>query len=377
MDIKVIQHIADWQSARTEWQDVFQSNVNLSPYQSFEWLSHWWHYLGTGTLYILRVADADGRVIGFAPLHMRRKYYGVPVKHLAFIGVKRTDYLDFLVRPGQEDAFFQALFTFLKERQQEFRFIELRDFPDSSTNFAALTRHAGRIFPVYQTESSRICVSIPLTADWQSYLGTLGKRTRKDVGYDRRYLAKRHEIRMAHFRNGQEFDKGYADLVEVYKKRWDAEKGATRYSEDDASHFEAAAAKSLSKRGDYRLWMLYADEAPVAALAGYEHNNKLFADVYAHVPAFHKLSVGNVVLGHAIEACIDNGLTEFDLSRGEERYKYKWNGQAKRNYHLKIYRSHADMALTAALEHAYHKATNSTTLLKIQSRIREWKYGKS
>ncbi len=375
MPIELIDTIETWEQHREKWQEIYDANPNHTPYQSYDWLSAWWRYLGEGELRIVHVRDEQDETLGYAPFFLRRSYYGLPLKNLAFIGVKRTDYLDFLVRRGSEEPFFNLLFSWLYEQRDEFSFIELKDVPDTSSNLPFLFAIIGKHFPVFAVENSRICVTIPLPEDWDGFLARLGKRTRKDVGYDRRYLAKRYETELVEYRNGEDVHKGYEDLVRVYNERWQDEKGATRYAESDAAQFEKAVCERFAQSGAYRLWVLYADGRPVAGISGYERNQKIYADVYAHSPEFHKLSVGNVVLGHAFEKCIGYGLKEFDLSRGDEPYKYRWKGQEKRNYHIRIFTSHKAMMWDGLVEQIYHTADNSKWLHKLNSWYRKLRYG--
>ena len=376
MPVTRIDNTTTWEANREAWETVFQDNPNHTPYQSFEWLSAWWTHLGGGELFILRVDDADGQAIGFAPLFLRKSFHGLPLKNLAFIGEKRTDYLDFLVRAGQEATYFAELFAWLHEQRGRYAFIELKDVPGTSSNLPFMIHEIGKHFPLYALESSRICVTVPLEPEWEAFLGRLGKRSRRDVRYDRRYLAKNFETELVEYRNGADVKKGYADLVQIYRQRWVDEKGATRYEDDVAAQFEKAACDALSQKGMYRLWVLYANREPVAGISGYVQNGKLFADVYAHSPNFHKYSVGNVLLGHAIEHCILEGFSEFDLSRGDERYKYRWSGREKRNFHIRLFPERSAMIRFAAVELLYNQAIESKFLQRILSFYRKLRFGK-
>lgn len=155
------------------------------------------------------------------------------------------------------------------------------------------------------------------------------------------------------------------------------EKGASRLAEAEVAKFEQEICERFSQNGDFRLYMLYANGKPVAGLSGYVKNDKLYGDIYAHAPELHKYSVGNVLLGFAIEDCISHGWKELDLSRGEEAYKFRWNGQAKRNYHIKIFRNRIAEAKAAFAEGMYEKAAASETLNKMLAKYRKWKFGTS
>jgi CelD/BcsL family acetyltransferase involved in cellulose biosynthesis len=375
MAIRVIKSEQGFNELKSAWEDLFQSNSNHTPYQSWEWNFTWWKYFGSPERLRLLVAEEDGKLIGIAPFFLRKNFYGWPLPHLGFIGQKRTDYLDFVVRPGAEANFFQQLFKHLHENKSEWMFVELKDVPDTSTNLPFFFQEVGRVFPVLGWEAQRLCVTVPLTENWESFLNTLGKRTRKDVGYDRRFFEKNVAADFKIFTNSSAVFDGLKDLIAVYRSRWQDEKGATRFEEDAVAKFEREICELFSHAGWYRLYMLYANQEPVAGLSGYVRNNKYYADAYAHSPAFHKYSVGNVLLGMVIEDCIKNQWTELDLTRGDEPYKFRWNGKAKRNYHLKIFHSRTSMALASLAEGMYERASQSKTLNKLLAQYRKLKFG--
>lgn len=376
MAIRLVTAFEEFSALRPAWDELFQANPSHTPYQSWEWNFTWWKYFGPPGRLRLLLAEEDGRLIGIAPFFLRKRFYGWPLPHLGFIGQKRTDYLDFVVRPGSEAIFFQQLFTHLQENKSEWLFVELKDVPDTSTNLPYFFQEVGKYFPVLSWEAQRVCVTVPLTADWGSFLDTLSKRTRKDVGYDRRFLEKNFTVNFKIFTNTAAVFDGLNDLITIYRSRWQSEKGATRFEEERVAKFEREICELFSAAGWYRLYLLYANNEPVAGLSGYVRNNKYYADAYSHAPAYHKYSVGNVLLGLAIEDCITNQWTELDLTRGDEPYKFRWNGQAKRNFHLKIFRNRSGMALASVAEGMYEHAAASKMLNRLLALYRKFRFGR-
>jgi CelD/BcsL family acetyltransferase involved in cellulose biosynthesis len=376
MAIRVVKSEEEFGALKPAWEELFQANPSHTPYQTWGWNFTWWKYFGAPELLRVFVVEEDDRVIGIAPFFLRKRFYGWPLPHLGFISQKRSDYLDFVVRAGAEANFFQQLLEYLHENQSEWLFIELKDVPDTSANLPYFFQEVGKFFPVLGWEAQRVCVTVPLRAEWESYLTTLGKRTRKDVGYDRRFLEKNFTVDFKVFTNSSAVFDGLEDLVKVYRGRWQSEKGATRFEEKRVADFEREICSLFSHAGWYRLYLLYANNEPVAGLSGYVRNNKYYADAYAHSPAYNKYSVGNVLLGLAIEDCIKNQWNELDLTRGDESYKFRWNGQAKRNYHLKIFRHRAGMALASVAEGMYERAAASRLLNQALAFYRRWRFGK-
>src|SRR5579859_4557090 len=134
MSVRLITSEAEFESLKTQWQELANANPNHTPFQSWEWNFAWWRHLGQpGSLRLLLVEE-DGHLLGLAPLRSSSRYEGAPLRHLTLISRKRADYLDFLVRPGAEENFFRQLFAHLREQAPAERLLELRDIPATSSN---------------------------------------------------------------------------------------------------------------------------------------------------------------------------------------------------------------------------------------------------
>jgi CelD/BcsL family acetyltransferase involved in cellulose biosynthesis len=376
MPSRIITNAQEFAGLQPVWDEIYRGNANHTPYQSWAWNFSWWQHFGEKAALYLIVIEENGLVLGIAPFFRRTRFFGWPLPHLGFLGQKRTDYLDFLVRAGAEPTFFRELRESLKSAQSDWQFVELKDMPETSINWPHLFREFSAAFPLFELNMQRVCVTIPLTQNWESFLQTLGKRTRKDVGYDRRYFEKNFSTDFKIYTNSTAVFEGFRDLVQIYRARWEEEKGASRRAEDDVARFENEICEKFSRCGDFRLYLLYADGKPVAGLSGYVKSDKLYGDIYAHVPELQKFSVGNVLLGRAIEDCINLGLKELDLSRGDEAYKFRWHGQAKRNHHVKIFRDRMAAAKASLAEGIYEKASRSRLLNRMQANYRRWRIGR-
>ena len=53
-------------------------------------------------------------------------------------------------------------------------------------------------------------------------------------------------------------------------------------------------------------------------------------------PDLEKLSIGNILVAHAIEQAVRDGATTFDFLRGAEEYKYRWGSQDQPLYHVAV-----------------------------------------
>ena len=98
----------------------------------------------------------------------------------------------------------------------------------------------------------------------------------------------------------------------------------------DALHTEALRDfhRELSaialKRGWLRLYVLWLDRKPAAALYGFRYGKSFLFYQAGFDRGFARHSVGLVAMGLAIRAAIEEGAQEFDLLHGDETYKSLW-----------------------------------------------------
>jgi CelD/BcsL family acetyltransferase involved in cellulose biosynthesis len=114
-------------------------------------------------------------------------------------------------------------------------------------------------------------------------------------------------------------------LVRLHQARWN-HKG---YSGSFAlPHFEeflrTAVGHSLADQS-LRLWTLEIDSNIAAVLVGFLENGVMHAFQAGFDPAYARDSLGTVMLGLCIRACIEEpGVREFDFMGGNDLYKDKW-----------------------------------------------------
>jgi CelD/BcsL family acetyltransferase involved in cellulose biosynthesis len=373
MTIRLVTSDAEFALLRPAWEELFRANPNHGPFQSWEWNFSWWRQFGKPGGLRLLLAEQDGTLLGIAPLFVNNRFRGVPLRHLAFISRTNGEYLDFLVRPGAESVFFRELFAHLRSMTERWHLLELRDVSECSANLPFVLREAVDTFPALSLDAGEVCVAVPLSTSWEEFLTTLSKRARRHVGYNRRTAEKNFTLELKILTQPEAASAGLADLFAVYRSRWQRHKGATQFDADATARFARDVCEAFCRAGWYRLYLLYADQKPAAALLGYAYNGKLYVEIFAHSPEYEKYSLGNVLLGMAIEDCIANRWTEMDLTRGDEPYKFQWGGRPKRNMHVRVFRSRGAMVLTSLIEWSYQRGAEVQLLHRIRKAYRRWR----
>ncbi|HVW69753.1 MAG TPA: GNAT family N-acetyltransferase [Steroidobacteraceae bacterium] len=353
MSIRLVTSEEEFAALAESWRELQGASPNHTPFQSWEWNYSWWRHFGRPGRLRLFIVERDGRLIGVAPLFLATRYLGWPLHHLAFIARKRADYLDFVVRAGHEREFFEELCPRLLAGSREWRCIDVRDFPESSTNLPHFLRAASASFPLISVQPAESCVAVSLEATWESFVATLGKNARRNVGRYRRHLEADFPIELRIPATPDERERCFNDFVRLYRSLRESEDGAPVYGSAPALAFEQDICRRGAEAGWFRLYLLYAGGQPVSGCLGYVWNRKFYAGLMARAPEFEKYSIGMTLSGMAIQDCIANHWTEIDFMRGDESFKYQWGGVRKHNYHVKLSNSGVVMARTYAAEWMY------------------------
>jgi CelD/BcsL family acetyltransferase involved in cellulose biosynthesis len=90
--------------------------------------------------------------------------------------------------------------------------------------------------------------------------------------------------------------------------------------------------------GWLRLYLLIVDGEEVAANYGFRYGSTFSGYQVGWKKAWEKYSVGTVLLAHVIQQELAHGAREFDLSRGEDAYKFFWTSDFRDDVHITAYR---------------------------------------
>jgi CelD/BcsL family acetyltransferase involved in cellulose biosynthesis len=87
------------------------------------------------------------------------------------------------------------------------------------------------------------------------------------------------------------------------------------------------------------MYAIRAGERVVAVFYGFAHHDTVYYYLSGYDPALEKLSIGTVIVAHAIEQAVRSGVKTFDFLRGAEDYKYAWGAKDRLNQRRRLIRS--------------------------------------
>jgi CelD/BcsL family acetyltransferase involved in cellulose biosynthesis len=325
-----IEEVTTWaalDALRPEWSRLWARCATATPFQLPEWLLPWWKHFGGGELLVLALR-CEGRLVGLAPLFIHEQE-GRPLRQLSFIGAGISDYLDFLWEPDAALLVTETILPYLAQQRSRWNVGGLQDLRADSpllTVQAPPELHLEK-FPL------DVCPVLSLPATTEAFLANLPARQRRNLWMARRRLARADEfhLEMADEKMLPEF---LDALFRLHRAGWERRHLPGILAGNQLHTFHREAAAGLRQRGCLRLYGLRGNGEIVAALYAVRDRSRTYAYLSGFEPNLEPFNLDTLIIGHAIEAAIREGVREFDFGRGRDADKYTWGARDQTNYVL-------------------------------------------
>jgi CelD/BcsL family acetyltransferase involved in cellulose biosynthesis len=297
------------------WRDTNQNLVWPCIFVLPPWLKAWWEVFGEGRQIYLRTVRKGGGVIGIAPLQVKGDI-------ASFIGSTDVcDYLDFIIEPGHQVDFFNALFDdFSKNGVSRLELQHVR--PDSFT-MKDLVPAAKLCGCEVVTIAEEVNVEMDLPVTWDVYLDSLSAKQRHEV---RRKLRRLFEAGKMEYRYVRDSAAIPGAMKTFFKMFVESRSDKAAFLTGQREMFFSAMAAKMAEVGLLRLGILELDGKAVAQIVCFDYNNNIYLYNSGYDPDYVSLSVGLISKALAIKDSIEKGRHGFDFLKGQEVYKYHLGG---------------------------------------------------
>jgi len=298
-----------------EWDDLLRSSEVNGFFLSRAWVRAW--YVACAEefeMFVLAVRDGAQRLVGIAPLALRRDSSELQFAGQSFWG----EYLGFILDPRFDRTAADLICRALAETfRASWSSIRLRFVHADSRFEQVLIEHAD-IYGLYLRETSLEGAPFAaLPSDIDAYFETRSSHFAKRVDYLERRLAKTGEVELRLAGENLDVAEGIEEFWRLYNLRWD--------SFDPAFvAFHRQFAHELVARGEAWLAVLYVAGVAVAARYDFVYAGKVWSYLGGWDREWGRFEVGNVLIGRLLRLAIERGLYEYDFLAGDADYKRRW-----------------------------------------------------
>jgi len=301
------------------WLDLCQKN-QLTPFQTPMWLLPWWRNFGSNDLTVIVAREGD-RIDAIAPLYILRDDESDESLGM-FLGTGISDYLDVIGDASLVIDEMSKLNCQLWDLQQ------LQ--PSSSMLNVALPDGFSE-----NVEDQEACPFLPLDGKMFETLGST--HFQKKLRYYRRALERSGEVRIE-TPAADTLDDLLTSLFDLHAARWRRRDLPGVLADDASQAFHRDAARRMLGAGMLRMYATRINDRIVAVFYGFALNGIVYYYLSGYDPDLEKLSIGTILVAHAVEQAIRDGATAFDFLRGAEEYKYAWGATDRMNRRRQLFR---------------------------------------
>jgi CelD/BcsL family acetyltransferase involved in cellulose biosynthesis len=291
------------------WLDLCRRTPGTTPFQTPMWIAPWWKHFGSDELAVIAAPEA------IAPLYVVRdgeESLGM------FLGTGNTDYLDVV---GDAAAVIDEL--------------------------AALDC---AMWDLQQLRPSSTMLTIPPPNGWSDNVDdhdvcpilrldelNLSTHAQKKLRYYRRSLARMGDVRVE-AATTDNLDNLTTALFDLHAARWQQRGLPGVLADDVTQQFTREVARAMLDAGALRMYATCVNERIVAVFYGFAFGDTVYYYLSGYDPALEKLSIGTLIVAHAIEEAQREGAATFDFLRGAEEYKYTWGAKDRVNKRRQLVR---------------------------------------
>lgn len=320
MPTEVITSIEKLTALEPAWLDLCRRAPGITPFQTPMWLLPWWRAFGSNDLAVI-AARTGGQLDALAPLYILRDDDSDESLGM-FLGTGISDYLDVLGDAGIVIDEMASLNCQLWDLQQ------LR--PSSSMLRAALP--AGFSDNVEDQEPCPV-----LSFDGRAFENLGSTHFQKKLRYYRRALEKSGTITIE-TPTPETLDDLLTALFDLHTARWKRRDLPGLLADDASQQFHREVARGMLDAGMLRIYATRFNGRIVAVFYGFALNGTVYFYLSGYDPDLEKLSIGTLLVAHAVEQAVHDGATTFDFLRGAEEYKYAWGATDRMNRRRQLFK---------------------------------------
>ncbi|HEV2719158.1 MAG TPA: GNAT family N-acetyltransferase [Thermoanaerobaculia bacterium] len=306
-----------------EWLALWRRSSEATPFQSPMWLLPWWRAFGSDELSTIVARNASGELTALLPLYVVRDEndsLGM------FLGTGNSDYLDSV---GNGDA--APLLAELAERD-----CAMWDLQQLRPTSALLTAPLPSGLHDAVLEQDR-CPILSIENAGDELQNLISTHFRKKLRYYRRALERIAPVTTERA-SAESLDTMLDALYALHAARWERRGLPGVLHDEVVQRFHRDAARRLLDAGALRMYATRLGERIVAVFYGFAHAGTVYYYLSGYDPELERLSIGTLIVAHAIEEAVRDGAATFDFLRGAEEYKYAWGASDRISSRRQIFR---------------------------------------
>ena len=325
---------ASLESVEARWREAWP-RMAATAFQSFDWVRIWYETLGRRQgwkpcIGELRADSPDGPTVLLLPLGFRRE--GL-LRVMGFLGAELLDYQAPLIDPDFARAVTPAhaarMWRGLIDILPSVDVVRTRRMPET---IGGVTNPFANVPGARHTEFAHAAMLPATFADYAAERdsGLLANTRRK-----MRRLSEAGTVRLVtRVETPADYRLAMDAMVEQKSARWRATGAVDAFALPGYREFFERLATEPLQGVTSVASVLLLDEKPLATHWGMQMGGVLYWLMPSYDTAHARFSPGRLLMEALLRRCIEDGLSEFDFTAGDEGYKQQWANRDLRLFSL-------------------------------------------
>ncbi len=306
-------------AVETLWRDA-EPGLELYPFQSLEWIRGWCEVTPDVKPQIA-VVRRGGDILLILPFCIRRR---LGLRQLTFLAADVSDYHAPLIAADFAahcpPAAFARLYARLLSSLERFDYLHLRWMPEKVAATPNPLAQLAGVTPSLKAYGAE------LTSSFDAFLDRKRRKIHSDTQRQLRRLSEHGAVSLRRVSGAAEIEAVTAEMLAQKARRFTGQDGTSAAVNDArARRFYAGIGAIRTAEGGGHVSCLQVGKEIVATHVGFLHRKRF----YYIMPGFDaarwgRFSPGRVLMEHLLRESIESGCTFFDMTIGDERYKFDW-----------------------------------------------------
>jgi CelD/BcsL family acetyltransferase involved in cellulose biosynthesis len=338
LTVEEIRQEEEFFNLRDSWNELLTRSESKNIFLTWDWLYTWWKYYGSDNKLIILLVKNNGKLVGIAPFcEPERK--GIKTEYVMFLGSTNvgSDYLDFIIEKGMEEEVILTLMHYFNSRNNQWRFIYLSDFSEQSKSLQVIEKKSMSDHFYFTSKYETTCPYIQLPETYEDYLKSLSSNMRYNIKRKGKKFEKKFDGTFILVTDANDLEKATEEMISLNVRRMEMKNIVSPFLDSRFGGFHREIIASFFEKGWLRLCFVKVKDEAIGCFYNYQYGDKLYYYQSGFNPEWDRLSPGFLLLNYCIESAISEGMKEFDLLRGAEKFKYQWTDRDRALVNVRVY----------------------------------------
>lgn len=338
---RVVEHPDEWQSLRSCWDELLRLTPDFTPWQSWDFLNHWWRHLSTGLRLRIFVVERAGEPCLILPLQISTWSWlpGLPIHMLEPIGSIMDVNRPRIALGRPDPAAYQCAFQEIWRRRHEWHLARIDEKSADDDELPMLRQFANDRDLMFRHSFSHLCPYLDLRQSWEKYLSDRGSKLRKNLRASRRRLEALGQVSLDSYESVPDVAIGLDIVFELHSRSWKLKKRIEHSKSTAYRNFYRAWLASQAQRNQARILVLRCGDRPVAATIAFMRGTTYYSAQIVHDSDFGHCSPGTLLESMELEGLMrEQRFEKYDFLGSFLNNKMRWTETAIPTNHVFVMR---------------------------------------